>query len=529
MTCSTYVNPTQKFSDKKVTLETLSANIQKFEDLIHYQSNPIARFDTNLLIFVSQKLSSYLDFNSRFVSKYINLTSRLELSSIPKIELSDFILSVGLNLNTIDSVFTSELAISSNPSYVPTIQVTNILELLDTYYDKEYKTSTQSGFCNLFSDGAILKALGLLSAGAKLLSQLQNFSISDVIGKLNTIKELINQLIDKTIKSVLNKLTNITNSVNQISNKSIFNTLYKKSQSLKSMYSDTAVSNLKTRVEEILSKMAGQFKEITSEILEFILFRSCQLSGIIVEILETPMNNFRDKVNGIQGQLNVLITQSNRNRYTAVEAGGIRLSSNVILVGRENASQQINRISSNNTSGGQQSGQANAIPTYYITVEASSSERELASSIGPEGNQYISFTSAVINMEKQFPSANPANNVEYAGIRKVHPDVWIKIFRVAQRLGVKFTINSAYRNENKNNSLSNAASNSQHLYGMAIDVTLNGADRDTFIKYCSQEGFLGIGTYDTFIHVDLGNRRTWGALNNSSLSIHERDGFRSGV
>jgi hypothetical protein len=52
--------------------------------------------------------------------------------------------------------------------------------------------------------------------------------------------------------------------------------------------------------------------------------------------------------------------------------------------------------------------------------------------------------------------------------------------------------------------------------------------RNTFIEYASQEGIGGIGTYNSFIHIDIGPRRIWGSRNSQAMSIHRNDKFRSG-
>lgn len=66
------------------------------------------------------------------------------------------------------------------------------------------------------------------------------------------------------------------------------------------------------------------------------------------------------------------------------------------------------------------------------------------------------------------------------------------------------TINSGYRTASHNKKVGGAAY-SQHLYGMAADITVKGVEPKTVYAYA--ETLLpdsgGIGLYKTFVHVDV--------------------------
>jgi hypothetical protein len=139
--------------------------------------------------------------------------------------------------------------------------------------------------------------------------------------------------------------------------------------------------------------------------------------------------------------------------------------------------------------------------------------------LGETGNEFISFASSVLNMDDPYPGA---------GYFEVKSDVWIGIFRVARRMGRRFIINSGYRSPAYNASVG-GATRSMHMSGLALDVNMTGVNRDLFIEYASQEGFTGIGTYSTFIHVDRRDgRSTWGDFNTEALALHRTDSFRRG-
>lgn len=72
------------------------------------------------------------------------------------------------------------------------------------------------------------------------------------------------------------------------------------------------------------------------------------------------------------------------------------------------------------------------------------------------------------------------------------------------------TINSGYRSPDYNRLVGGAA-RSKHLDGIAFDCAIAGALQPAFKSMAEKHGFNGIGTYDTFIHIDTRpNRARWG-------------------
>ena len=52
---------------------------------------------------------------------------------------------------------------------------------------------------------------------------------------------------------------------------------------------------------------------------------------------------------------------------------------------------------------------------------------------------------------------------------------------------------------------------SMHLFGLAADISIINQDRNLIHRLAKEEGFTGFGFYRTFLHIDLGRPRTWGA------------------
>ena len=100
---------------------------------------------------------------------------------------------------------------------------------------------------------------------------------------------------------------------------------------------------------------------------------------------------------------------------------------------------------------------------------------------------------------------------------RVSPTARVYLMRVQERFGRQLEVRSGYRSPEYNASLRPpGARNSKHMDGTALDISWNGFSPQTmeqFINIAFEEGFLGIGRYtrSSFVHIDLGPRRSWGS------------------
>jgi uncharacterized protein YcbK (DUF882 family) len=82
---------------------------------------------------------------------------------------------------------------------------------------------------------------------------------------------------------------------------------------------------------------------------------------------------------------------------------------------------------------------------------------------------------------------------------------------IRQHFAAAITINSAARCPNKNRAVG-GAKNSQHLYGRAADIVVDGIGPDEVHAYIDKTwpNELGLGRYATFTHVDSrGYKARW--------------------
>ncbi|MGD9552230.1 MAG: YcbK family protein [Candidatus Caldatribacteriota bacterium] len=72
-----------------------------------------------------------------------------------------------------------------------------------------------------------------------------------------------------------------------------------------------------------------------------------------------------------------------------------------------------------------------------------------------------------------------------------------------KRVGGKpIMVTSGYRCEQYNNKVGGVPG-SYHLLGMAADIKVTGIAPAEVIEYAQEVGFLGLGLYDTFCHLDI--------------------------
>ena len=84
-------------------------------------------------------------------------------------------------------------------------------------------------------------------------------------------------------------------------------------------------------------------------------------------------------------------------------------------------------------------------------------------------------------------------------------DELVKVLqKVRDNFGKPVVINSAYRTESHNKKVGGSA-NSQHKYGMAADIRINGVSPKTIATYINKlmPDRGGIGVYTSFVHIDV--------------------------
>ena len=86
----------------------------------------------------------------------------------------------------------------------------------------------------------------------------------------------------------------------------------------------------------------------------------------------------------------------------------------------------------------------------------------------------------------------------------IAPDLVYVLQKIRDHFGKALIINSAYRTPTYNNKV-DGATYSQHLYGTAADIRINGVSPKDIASYAETLLFNtgGIGIYNNFVHIDV--------------------------
>lgn len=111
-----------------------------------------------------------------------------------------------------------------------------------------------------------------------------------------------------------------------------------------------------------------------------------------------------------------------------------------------------------------------------------------------DGNKNVSTNFKV----KEFACADGSDPVFIA------PKLVTILQKIRKNFGKPVTINSGFRTATHNKKVGGAAQ-SQHLYGTAADIVVQGVSPKTVAAYAEKllPGTGGIGIYDNFVHVDV--------------------------
>lgn len=96
---------------------------------------------------------------------------------------------------------------------------------------------------------------------------------------------------------------------------------------------------------------------------------------------------------------------------------------------------------------------------------------------------------------------------------KISRSAMTKLQALRNGLGAPMIINSAYRSPEHNRAVG-GAKNSNHMHGVAFDVSMSNHNPAEFEAAARAAGFTGFGFYPpkkgNFIHIDTGAARVWG-------------------
>lgn len=130
-----------------------------------------------------------------------------------------------------------------------------------------------------------------------------------------------------------------------------------------------------------------------------------------------------------------------------------------------------------------------------LPVNMSLAQKSVQYSLAKDGNKQLSpnFTVA------EFKSKDGSDTV------LVNPALVDLLEKIRKHFNKPIDIISAYRTPRHNARLSGAAKNSQHMYGNAADIKIQGVSPKEIYDWLNSWHQGGLGLYPTFTHVDVRN------------------------
>lgn len=413
---------------------------------------------------------------------YPNILDRVKKNvAITPIEYAEFI---NENMYTPVSLV---IATSVGPS--------KLLTLIDSFYEGRFSKSSMGTFCALAPTifGAIdnfFSAIGNIATQiTDIINSIQNFSVASMLEQL---KKSIIKVVEKQIEKIKNIISNfsvaniIDDTTTFVNSKIIEKALMLKEEAMQFFTKENIAAFMK-RIQGLITYATNVFKNPTIEEIQFLIYRFCSFASQVEDVISAIKNPLDTFTSSYKNSYNILKSNSAMNTSRAVFSGAFRYDQGTRKSGYDAGTNAA-------TTAG------NPPPVSVADIDGVTSWND------GRGDFRITFAGRWVNMLGE------------EGWIKVDPKARVYLMRLQTRMGKQLIVNSGYRSPEYNAYLRSigkkAAINSQHMQGLACDITFAGFNGDTterFIEYALEEGFRGIGRYpnDGFVHLDIGPRREW--------------------
>ncbi len=484
MSCNTYDSIGSKFSPRVLTPEQARARLMTIDQRIGYEQNVLSRRNFKLVTATTSNIINKLPRDGTYPS--------LEVTTITPELIADFSEWAGYTDADLNEI--SALPIGSSQSTV-------MYQLLEYHQDENFARNKHAGGSCSGIANALVQVVGFLSAGAKLISDLMNFSIGSILSQLMSWKTLLTNMVDELVERMLAKLNNFAQQILSFGFqvKDAVSRFLKKIEKAKSFFSELTINSIKAKIEEIIAKVAGQFEDITPKAIAHILMVICQLADSITSFLQSPLNSITNAFNFFTMQQFALKQFTNDQISKSVEAGNARMAPEqtkpVIDTAVQHATANL--------------GASSHLRNPNVTDEEKQVLQQILSTgSATSSGVTINHGGNAVNREK-----NGTGGWSHV-INRGEPMLYIVLFRIAKAMGENFVVTCGYRSPEANASIKNAAKKSLHVRGLALDVSMGSlttSQKARFVDLASSEGLGGIQYYpgDNFTHIDVGAVRWW--------------------
>ena len=389
----------------------------------------------------------------------------------------------------------------SNANQLSDAFIGGLLGDLNFYYNQNLGASISAGACGEFGN-AILKLLGVFTLLDTLDATLAKLNIKDLDPKklaiqlaqklkIQAIKEKIKETIKKLVEKIKRQVLKTINSIiPQLKNmgcasKAFFKKIRKKIDQINEFFSEENLKRIGDEIDKFIGNMVANFQRLTLENALLLMHQLCRFTEQLQALLMGDANEVQRIAAITQKETAALQSAGLRATKKAVENGAIRVAPEERLKKREEV------IKKNN-----EEAKKSEVPTDFITDPCPTQEEiEIIKGISDEGlGDSITFSSSVVK------------NKEW---QDVDNSVWSKLLRIVKQTDTKYEVTNGVKKKTSTTATMGGTSNHIHLTGFAIDITVTDKNRDDTIIAASKAGFSGIGVYKTFLHLDVGTRRSW--------------------
>lgn len=512
-------------------------------------STPLGRYNESEITLGVQSLKGAFVHPNTNMSDFPYLASKIKYLPINNVELAEFLFDSHYTEYDVTRMFLEYSFNSAERNLLlsQNAERTKFLQAMDDFYSENVAAAAQGGLCKAIANpfSKLNSLVGKLQGALGTLDDLLNFDLGGLLAKIDfqilAMKSMLKKVVDKVVSSVKTKLENIISSVVNLP-AAIAGKMQGLVSAAKAKLSDLSVNTIKDNLDNMISSMQSQFKELTPEAIALIVFRICQSVEFIKNMLESPVQTL-SAIATRSENAKVLNEAASRAELDVRSGTGIN---NQTYEERRRIAQKAAQVVNSDATVAPTNVQTNNVvdPAVvqvrpYIKLEATQEEKNWLNgynALTAQNDPDIYIDSRVATMAKRATERYKSKGGSYwddsqnmysedgtydmglEGVKSKHPEMLIMLRRVAKRLEKRLLINSAYRSpyyQKYFTSSSASPTGSLHTKGKALDVSFRGlSDREQalFVRFCSEEGFDRIARYEGsgFIHVDIRGYSTAG-------------------
>jgi len=481
------LNRLQAEFERNATRITNSTVINNYIDLFTQET-----FNQGLIAFNNFLLGAFTNTNLNLPVNYPLVHDRLSKGvAITTVEYSDFMQDVGYNPVTIQG------AVTTGPR--------TVLDLYNSHINGKFSKSTMGTFCELAPSifGAVAGFFTAIRSFANkitdIINKIQNFSLAALLDSLKSkIMSVIENTIEKVKKIVENfSIDGLVSEVNKFFHEKVTSKFFLLKEKAMKFFEKLNIENFKKTIEGIISYATNIFKDPKIEEIQYLIYRFCSFITQVEDIINGVKSPLEDFSNKYVYAGNILRSNSSTNTIDAVNAGAKRPNAGEVEAA-------ITRGVDLETARGNQ-------PPPSIDEF-----KEITPWNDGAGDNRIGFQGGWTRPVEQGGMGSEGWTWESPVFLEAKAYLMRVYKEFSRQTGInKIIVNSAYRSPQYNQSLRDrgvgAAKNSNHMQGIAFDITWAGYpnNRDVFISVARSYGFKGIGIYGSFTHIDRGNERRW--------------------